>query len=86
MRGVPRRAIRLSGVRDMQRILKQAEVFAWAKTYRQASNSWCDFQQWCIDNHRSIDEHSLEQYAQESNVSLEDYVNISRFLQGDVFH
>lgn len=68
------------------RILKQAERFAWAATLRQGSNSWCDFQQWCIDHHRDISEDSLNQYSQESDISLEDYVNISRFLQGDVFH
>jgi len=68
------------------RVLKQAERFAWAATLRQAGNSWCDFQQWCIDHHRDISEDSLNQYSQESDISLEDYVNISRFLQGDVFH
>lgn len=64
----------------MSKILKQAESFA----YRLAANSFCDFQQWCIDHHRPIDENSLHEYSQVSSLPLEDYVNISRFLEGEV--
>ena len=59
------------------KILKQAETFA----YRMASNSFCDYQQWCIDHHKDVNEHTLNEYSEQADLPLEDYVNISRFLQ-----